>query len=102
MPSSEELRKLTKYVEREDIDDRFVDFPERVRIHEGFASIEFTRIRWKEPNPPNRPSGTRVPVCRLVMPVSCLIALTEKCNRLLAAVQQSSPPVGPQPPTSIQ
>jgi hypothetical protein len=87
MPTKDEIRKQTTYVDRPELSEVYVDFFENASFDGQTAQFTFSVVRWDEPKPPAPPTGKRLTACRMVMPAAALIDLANTLENIMRALQ---------------
>jgi hypothetical protein len=73
-----------RYVDRPDVTETFVD-SFRLATYDGFVfKIELCATRMDEPNPNEKPTAARYPVCRLVMPPKTMLELYNQLHQFIS------------------
>ena len=78
---------------------RFVDIPELpetfadslgdMTFDRGLLRVVFTTTRLDAPKPPKPPTGSRYPVCRLVLTAQAAQDFHTRLNQIAAAIEQA-------------
>jgi hypothetical protein len=77
-----------RYVERPDLDETFADHVGRWSFDGNNLRVDFLVTRLDQESPSNEPTGSRSPVCRLVLTTSGAIELLNKCGQVTAALEK--------------
>lgn len=85
----EQIRKVTKYVDRVDVAETFVDSIENVVFDGVTLRLDLAVTRWDEIKPPAPPTGQRVMTCRLAIAAPAVVDLANKIAGLMAQLQKS-------------
>jgi len=80
-------RPTTRYVERREIGETFVDQAENAAVSDGCVRITFSTTRWPIASEGEQ-VGERVTISRLVMPVRTAIDLHSSITRLMTQLEQ--------------
>ena len=97
LPAQQQLT----YADRPEISETFADSLAKV-MFDGFnVRMEFVVNRLDDPRPPASPTGKAITACRLVIPISGVMAMLGQLNTLIGTLQAQNVlrPIS-QPPTS--
>ena len=76
-------------VDRPDLPECFVDSVVLGTLHGATLRLTLSAYRFDEPRPPNPPSVTKVPACRLVLTAEAAIELYNMMNSMMGVMQQA-------------
>lgn len=78
----------TQYVDRPEITETFADSIHTTTFDGRTLRLELCVTRVEERKPPNARTGSRYPVCRLVMPPDAVVDLYNRLQRLIAVMEK--------------
>ena len=76
-------------VDRPDVEECFVDAVGLGTLHGSTLRLTLCAYRFDEPRPPNPPSVSKVPTCRLVLTAEGAIELYNMMNSMMGVMQQA-------------
>ena len=88
MSQEQPARPRTKYVDRPEVSEIFVDGYEMMFFDGTSLRLEFTIARYDQPKPPKTRTGQRHTACRLVLTPDAAVALYNSLSKLVAALEE--------------
>jgi len=79
----------TRFVDRPELSETFADSFQSITFDGQTLRIEFCTTRLDKPKLSEPPTGRKYPVCRLVLTPTAAIALFNKLQQVMSALEQS-------------
>jgi hypothetical protein len=78
-----------RFLDRPDVPETFADSIRAIGFDGQTMRLEFCVTRMEHTQPPNPPSGSQYPACRLVLTPTAAVDLFNKLQRIMSALEQS-------------
>ena len=88
MADKPQNRPNFQFVDRPDLIWAFADSVTSSMFDRGAFKLEFSAIRWDEPNPSAQPSGKQYPVVRVALSAQALLELANRVAQTMALLKQ--------------
>lgn len=75
-----------RYIDLPEVAETFVDSFGSILFDGQTARVELRVTRMDEPNPPNPPTATKYPACRLVLTPNALLELSSNLQNIINAL----------------